>query len=250
MPMMKIGSHRLPELIVIGPMIDALADQHDRERDREQIDRKGPQHVEDAREHHVDDAAEKAGDERRRWPPGTRQMRGRGAGDQQRIAPAIEQPRRHVAALAVGAEEIGADIPGRADRREAEAEALGRGLASPARACRRSMILPLRLERNGIGLGDIGGVERRRQAGERRSPGARRSAPMRGPVGAELAQRRRPGARRAARRGRSRRDSAAIGRRLRLLRDPRTTRLRSIAGTGSTSPRTRAGDPVELALNW
>ena len=52
----------------------------------------------------------------------------RGAGDQQRVAAAIEQPGRDVAALAVGAEEIGAESPGRADRREAEAEALGRGL--------------------------------------------------------------------------------------------------------------------------
>ena len=66
MPMMKIGSHRLPESMVIGPMVDALGDQHDRERDRQEIDRKGPEHVEDARQNDVDEAAEKAGGEARR----------------------------------------------------------------------------------------------------------------------------------------------------------------------------------------
>ena len=45
---------------------------------------------------------------------------GGGAGDQQRIAPAIEQPGHDVAALIVGAEEIGSDLPGRADRRMAK----------------------------------------------------------------------------------------------------------------------------------
>ena len=125
MPMMKIGSHRLPDFDGDGAEIDALRDEHDRERDRQEIDREGPEHVEDARQDRVGDAAEK---------PATSPMAvartecndGGGAGDQQRIAPAIKQPRHHIAALIVGAEEIVAELPGGADRRVAEPQALGR----------------------------------------------------------------------------------------------------------------------------
>ena len=63
MPMMKMGSHRLPELMVIGPMLDALAISTIESEIASRIDRKGPEHVEEAREHRIDDAAEEAGDE-------------------------------------------------------------------------------------------------------------------------------------------------------------------------------------------
>ena len=107
--MMKIGSHRLPDSMVMGPIIDALGDQHDRERNRQEIDRESPEHVEDARQDDIDDAAEKAGgeaDDRRE----EQRDHGRGAGDQQRVAAAIEQARHDIAALIVGAEEIVAEL--------------------------------------------------------------------------------------------------------------------------------------------
>ena len=70
MPMMKIGSAQAAGLDRDRADVDALADQHDRQRDGQQIDRKGPEHVEQARQHHVDDAAEKAGDEADDASPG------------------------------------------------------------------------------------------------------------------------------------------------------------------------------------
>ena len=94
MPMMKIGSHRLPELMVIGPIVDALRDQHDRERDRQQIDREGPQHVEQARQDQYRRCRRRSRRRCRPAPPATRQISGRGAGDQQRVAAAIEQARQ------------------------------------------------------------------------------------------------------------------------------------------------------------
>ena len=63
MPMMKIGSSRLPDSSVIGPMRQPARDQHGREADREQVDRERPDDVEQAREDTVDDAAEEAGDD-------------------------------------------------------------------------------------------------------------------------------------------------------------------------------------------
>ena len=108
MPMMKIGSHSEPELDGDRADVDALGDQHDRERDGQQIDGKGPEHVEDARQHHVDDAAEEAGDqadERREDQVKTVAA----PAISSELQPAIEQPRHHVAALVVGAEEIVAE---------------------------------------------------------------------------------------------------------------------------------------------
>ena len=52
-------------------------------------------------------------------------MQRRGAADQQGVAAAVEQPRGDVAALAVGAQEVIADVPGRPDRRHAEPEPAG-----------------------------------------------------------------------------------------------------------------------------
>ena len=92
---------------------------------------------------------------------------GRGAGDQQRVAPAIEQPRHDVAALVVGAEEIGAEIPGRPDGRVAEAQPFGRLLHH-----RHLLAID---DDDGVEGGaervdaGIGGIDRRQQAQRRRS---------------------------------------------------------------------------------
>ena len=45
--------------------------------------------------------------------------------DEQGVAAAVEHPRGDVAALVVGAQEVVVDVPGRPDRRHAEAEAAG-----------------------------------------------------------------------------------------------------------------------------
>ena len=62
---------------------------------------------------------------------------------------AIEQPRHHVAALIVGAEEIVAELPGRADRRVAQAQAFGRLLHHRNLLPPISVISASRVERNG-----------------------------------------------------------------------------------------------------
>ena len=87
-------------------------------------DREGPDDVEEARQDLVDDAAEEAGDERddRREEAAERR---RDRADEQRVAAAVEQARGDVAALVVGAQEVVVDVPGRPDRRDAEAEAAG-----------------------------------------------------------------------------------------------------------------------------
>src|SRR5579872_6098437 len=105
----------------------SMADEHDGKRDRQQIDGERPEHVEQARDQHVGDAAEEAGDK-----PGERGKEQaddrRGAADEKRIAPAVKQARRDIAALGIGAEEIGMEVPGRAQRHRAQAQALGRRL--------------------------------------------------------------------------------------------------------------------------
>ena len=117
------------------------------------IDREGPEHVEEARQHDIDDAAEEAGDKAEQRRQGQADH-GRRAGDQQRVAAAIEQPGHDVAALVVGAEQIGAETPGRPDRRGAEAEALGRGLHHRLRlAVDHDLAVEVGAER--IGAGDM-----------------------------------------------------------------------------------------------
>ena len=54
----------------------------------------------------------------------------------QRVAAAVEQARRDVAALVVGAEEVVVDVPRRPDRRHAEAEAARALDHDRLRACR------------------------------------------------------------------------------------------------------------------
>ena len=117
------------------PERDAARDQHGREADREQVDGERPDEVEEAREDAVDEAAEEAGDDADQHSEEARDQRG-GRSDQERVAAAVEQAGGDVAALLVGAEEVVVDVPRRADRRDAEPEALRSTAPSRARACR------------------------------------------------------------------------------------------------------------------
>ena len=125
MPMIAIGSTRLPAPSRNGPIANPCVDQHGREADRKQIDGERPDDVEHSREDRVDNAAEEAGDDARSRASRHVISAAKNA-DQQRVAPAVEQPRRHVASLVVGAEEVVVRIPGRPDRSRAEAEPSGR----------------------------------------------------------------------------------------------------------------------------
>ena len=103
--MITIGSHEAPRLERERPEREAAREQHGREADREQVDRERPDDVEQPRQHAVDRAAEEAGSEadQRREEAGEQR---RGHPDQQRVAAAVQQARRDVAALVVGAEEV------------------------------------------------------------------------------------------------------------------------------------------------
>ena len=72
----------------------------------------------------IDDPAEEAREEREERRQEAADHR-RGDADEQRVAAAVEQAGRDVAALVVGAQEVMVDVPGRPDRRHAEPEAAG-----------------------------------------------------------------------------------------------------------------------------
>src|SRR6185503_16269370 len=99
--------------------VDAMGNEHDRKRDRQEIDRKRPEHIEDARQDGIRDAAKKAGDEADKGGDEERDDGG-GSRDQERVASAIEQPDHDIAALIVGAEKIAAELPGRTNGRVAQ----------------------------------------------------------------------------------------------------------------------------------
>ena len=187
MPMIRIGSHRLPEVILIGPIASALRDQHDRQRDREQVDRKRPENIEQARQDEIDDSAEEAGDDahqRRKHEAD----RGRRGADQQRIAAAVEQSGGDVAALAVGSQHVGSEAPGRLHRREAQAQPFGRGLHDlHGLAGDDDLAVEVGAER--VGAGDLAS-HRPAPAGRRaRSAGGRARPPWRRGHGAACVRR-------------------------------------------------------------
>ena len=168
--------------------VQPLRDQHDRERDGEEIDREGPENVEEARYEHVDDAAEIAGGQAHERGEEQRHH-GRHAGNEQRVEAAVEQAGHHVTALIVGAEEIVAELPGGADGRVAEAQTFCRLLHH-----RNVLAVDLdhgierRAEGIGVGPGGIGGGKQadnddENEDGQRENGGAvsEQAAESRGP---------------------------------------------------------------------
>ena len=154
--------------------------QHRREADREQVDGKRP-----------DDRPGPARARRRRCrrrsrrrcpiavPRQARDQRG-GESDQQRVAPAVEEPRRDVAALVVGTEEVVVRIPGRPDRRRRRGRARR---STPAidrhPSCRSRSSCPFEVRAERIGVRDVVRVEGCREAGEHDRRRTRRASPSR-----------------------------------------------------------------------
>ena len=94
-----------PPSIVDRPELQAAQRQRHAERDAEDHDRERPHDVQHVADHAVGPAAEVAGEQAEQH----RHQRGdeRGAhSDQQRVAPSVEQPHHHVAAVLVGAQEV------------------------------------------------------------------------------------------------------------------------------------------------
>ena len=139
--------------MTIGPSLESAERERRAERDAEQQHGKRPDDVKRARDDRVDPAAEVAGERAREDRQEDRQQRGAGA-DQQRVAPAVEQADRDVAAALVGAEEELA-APGRADRHAVGRHDIGR------LAVDRDLLGEVVLV--GVGPRDVIGVQRRRE---------------------------------------------------------------------------------------
>ena len=177
-----------PSRCVTGPMSRPLRDQHGRERDREQVDGERPERRRGGARGPVEQPPKK---------PATSPISGReqqadqrgGDADQQRVAAAVEQPRRDVAALVVGAEEVVPDRQvGPIGVKPSPSPSVS--AASPATVLPSTIVVPSRLERERIGVRDVVGVERRQRG--RRATISRTAAERRhrGPVAQRAARRR------------------------------------------------------------
>ena len=158
--MIRVGSQRLEALIANGPICQPLGEEHRRDRDRQEIDGKRPDHVQDSGKHAVDETAvepghqadddgDEAADQRRADP------------DLERGAAAVEHAGGDVAALLVGAEEV-VSLPGGADGRLPERE---RAAALLEHIHPFAVDHGARGETRGerIGVRDVAGVERGRE---------------------------------------------------------------------------------------
>ena len=119
---MSVGIQRLDGVDVHRAPLQAVRrrEQHGRQRDREQEDRERPHEVHHARQDDVDRAAEEARDEAEQQRDEAADERGADA-DLERRPPAVQDAREHVAALAVGPDQV-VRLPGRADRVLADPE--------------------------------------------------------------------------------------------------------------------------------
>ena len=149
----------------IGPTLQAVGrgQQHRRDADREQDHRKRPDHVHRPREHRVGRAAVEPCDQREHGGD-DRADDGRPDADQQRVASAVQDPRGHVAARAVGTEEVVVRDP-----------TWDRSASRRARAYRR----PCWISGTCLAVDDRRAVEVVRRTGRRARCGARTTAPQR-----------------------------------------------------------------------
>ena len=148
----------------IGPTTDPVGgvQEHRRDADREQEHRERPDDVHAAGEQRVEHPSEEACEQRDHRCEEAADD-GRSDPDHERVAPAVEHPRGHVASVLIGAEEVVGRIPGGPDRRLAQMQKAAALLHHRHRLAVHDRV-PVQVVLERVHVGDVARVERRREA--------------------------------------------------------------------------------------